>query len=192
MELTINNGSTAMNYRLNEIKRMLKFMDSETTKMYKLIGRHKRIHNISQWVSLSRGAITSTIGGITISKVIDNVSSETILPLSIINLTTSSLCTAINIIAKYAHKKIEKSTKQYVLAVDTLESMNITMSQALSDNSITDSEYNEISRLYQTYVKKKKNLPSITMDEHKHNHNNNNKHGRHSPDLPPPPERLLV
>ena len=185
MELTINNGSAAMNYRLNEIKRMLKFMDVETIKMHNLISRHKKVHNISQWISLACGAVTSTIGGITISKVLDHESSESILPLSIINLTTSSIWTVINIIGKYGYKKVENSTKRYILAVDTLEAMNVAMSKALSDDSISDVEYNEISKLYQTYVKNKKNLSSITMDEFKNHHLNNHRYGRDSPPTPP-------
>ena len=75
-----------------------------------------------------------------------------ILPLSITNVSLGATGTLTGVWSKSVIKRVKKHQKIYLLANNTLGTVNELLSESLKDSHISDKEFKKIQKIYKDYI----------------------------------------
>ena len=149
---------SATKLRLNEIEKIRNSLEISNEKYNKTSSKFKRWHTYSQaFCALSGGAATILTGsGVAASLSVVGIAVGA--PLIVVGTILTSLSTAGIGISRFFLRKSEKHKKLVTLSETTLTEIKRLTSSAINDGEITDIEYSEILKNYDTFLKTKSNI----------------------------------
>ena len=145
-------------YRLAEIEMMKKNLKNQLAHYYQTSAKFRRWHTRCQTVCALTAGVATILTGSGLGASLSAVGIVVGGPLIATGLLFSLVSTSSIGPAKYFLRKAEKHKKMQTLAEATLSSINSLISTALDDGEISDGEYQDIEKKYNTFTTKKTKL----------------------------------
>ena len=149
---------SATKYRLAEIEKMKKKLENQLEHYNQTSAKFRRWHTRCQTVSGLTGGVATILTGSGLGASLSAVGVVVGAPLIATGLLFSLVSTSCLGPIKFFMSKAKKHKKMQTLAEDTLSSINSLISTALDDGEISDGEYQDIEKKYNTFTTAKTKL----------------------------------
>ena len=109
---------------------------------------------------VSLGAMTTVLSSGAVATSLTGIGALVGVPLGTIAIFSGGASAGLSVINKKLERKVNKHSRIHAMAVAKHDSINISVSQALNDNNVSDTEFQLITREMQKYRQFKQNLRS--------------------------------
>ena len=145
-------------FRWAEINMMKKNLENQLAHYYQTSAKFRRWHTRCQTVSGLTGGVATILTGSGLGASLSAIGIVVGGPLIASGLLFSLVSTSCMGTVKFFLHKAKKHEKMQTLAEATLSSVNSLISSALEDGEISDSEYQDIEKKYNTFTTEKTKL----------------------------------
>ena len=149
---------SATKFRRAEIEKMKKNLENQLAHYYQTSAKFKRWHTRCQTVCALTGGVATILTGSGLAASLSVVGVVVGAPLIATATLFSLVSTSSIVTVKFFLRKAKKHEKIQTLAEATLSTINSLISTALEDGKITDSEYQDIIKKYNTFTTAKTKL----------------------------------
>ena len=150
INLTVN----PQNFRLSEISRYRDSLQQDLQRYEKKYLRKKKVLDALNAISIGSSSLGTLAGGSAVGTLIGGVTAPVAIPLGAIALGFGAVSTIFNFVQKERTKGLEICFEKLAVIKASLHSVNLAISKALQDETITDDEFNSIVQEYQNYQQK--------------------------------------
>ena len=153
-------ANNKFNNKINIIKDIRNYYETETDNYNKKLSRYKNYINIAEIteIVLSSIATTATTTSVSLTGIGLAYSIPTV-------FATATVCGSLSkTINTKIRNKIIKYSQMYILSKQFSDKFNKLYTESMNDNKIDNDEYNEFVKLYDDYKKNKENKLSIFLD----------------------------
>ena len=153
-------ANNKFNNKINIIKDIRNYYETETNNYDKKLSRYKNYINVAEITEILLSSIVTT--ATTTSVALTGIG----LPYSITTaFATATVCGSLSkTINTKIRNKIIKYSQMYILAKQFSDKFNKLYNKSMNDNKIDNDEYNELVKLYEDYKKNKKNKLSVFLN----------------------------
>ena len=145
-------------FRLAEIEMMKKNLENQLAHYYQTSAKFRRWHTRCQTVCGLTGGVAAILTGSGLGASLSAVGIVVGGPLIATGLLFSLVSTSTIGVVKFFLRKAKKHKKMETLVEATLSSINSLISTALDDGEISDGEYQNIEKRYNTFTTAKTKL----------------------------------
>ena len=149
---------SATKFRRDEIESIKKDLEKQLVHYYQTSAKFKRWHTRCQTVCALTGGVATILTGSGLAASLSAVGVVVGGPLIATATLFSLVSTSCIVTVKFFLRKAKKHEKIQTLAEETLSSINSLISTALEDGKISDSEYQDIVKRYNTFTTAKTKL----------------------------------
>ena len=149
---------SATKFRQDEIEMIKKNLENQLTHYYQTSAKFKRWHTRCQTVCALTGGVATILTGSGLAASLSVVGVVVGAPLIATATLFSLVSTSSIVTVKFFLRKAKKHEKIQTLAEATLSSINSLISSALEDGKISDSEYQDIIKKYNSFTTAKTKL----------------------------------
>ena len=147
----------AENFRLTEISKYLREINDEI-EHYRL--NYKKVRKVIHYSVVCLGAMTTVLSSGAVGTSLTGFGALVGVPLGGIAIFSGGVSAGLSVINKKLERKVNKHSRIHALAVAKHDSINNSVSKALNDNHVSDTEFQLISREMHKYQQLKQNLRS--------------------------------
>ena len=149
---------SATKFRRDEIEMIKKNLENQLAHYYQTSAKFKRWHTRCQTVCALTGGVATILTGSGLAASLSVVGVVVGAPLIATATLFSLVSTSSIVTVKFFLRKAKKHEKIQTLAEATLSSINSLISTALEDGKISDSEYQDIIKKYNSFTTAKTKL----------------------------------
>ena len=149
---------SATKFRRDEIEMIKKNLENQLAHYYQTSAKFKRWHTRCQTVCALTGGVATILTGSGLAASLSVVGVVVGAPLIATAALFSLVSTSSIVTVKFFLRKAKKHEKIQTLAEATLSSINSLISSALEDGKISDSEYQDIIKKYNSFTTAKTKL----------------------------------
>ena len=149
---------SATKFRQAEIEMMKKNLENQLARYYQTSAKFKRWHTRCQTVCALTGGVATILTGSGLAASLSVVGVVVGAPLIATATLFSLVSTSSIVTVKFFLRKAKKHEKIQTLAEATLSTINSLISTALEDGQISDSEYQDIIKKYNSFTTAKTKL----------------------------------
>ena len=149
---------SATKFRQAEIEMMKKNLENQLAHYYQTSAKFKRWHTRCQTVCALTGGVATILTGSGLAASLSVVGVVVGAPLIATATLFSLVSTSSIVTVKFFLRKAKKHEKIQTLAEATLSTINSLISSALEDGKISDSEYQDIIKKYNSFTTAKTKL----------------------------------
>ena len=150
----------AENFRLTEISKCLREINTEIEHYRLVFKKYKKVRKVIHYSVVSLGAMMTVLSSGAVATTLTGIGALVGVPLGTIAIFSGSASAGLSVINKKLEAKVIKHSTIYALAVAKHDSINSSVSQALNDNHVSDTEFELITREMHKYRQLKQNLRS--------------------------------
>ena len=150
----------AENFRLTEISKCLREINTEIEHYRLVLKKYKKVRKVIHYSVVSLGAMTTVLSSGAVATSLTGLGALVGVPLGAIAIFSGSASAGLSVINKKLERKVDKHSRIHALAVAKHDSINGSVSQALNDNHVSDTEFELITREMHKYRELKENLRS--------------------------------
>ena len=150
----------AENFRLTEISKCLREINTEIEHYRLVLKKYKKVRKVIHYSVVSLGAMTTVLSSGAVGTSLTGLGAMLGVPLGAIAIFSGGASAGLSVINKKLERKVIKHSTIYALAVSKHDSINSSVSQALNDNHVSDTEFELITREMHKYRQLKQNLRS--------------------------------
>ena len=152
-------ANNKFNNKINIIKDIRNYYETETNNYNKKLSRYKNYINIAEITEIELSSIATT--ATTTSVALMGIGLPYSIPTA---FATATVCGSLSkTINTKIRNKIIKYSQMYILSKQFSEKFNRLYTKAMNDNKIDNDEYNELVKVYDDYKKNKKNKLSVFL-----------------------------
>ena len=153
--------TNAENFRLTEISKIEKEIAVEVKHYRLVLKKYKKVWKVNHCSVVCLGATTAALSSGAVVTSITGIEVLVGAPVDAIAALSGAASTGLSVINKTLEQKVNKHSKIHALAVAKHDSiLNSSVSQALDDNTVSDSEFKLITHEMQKYRQLKESLCS--------------------------------
>ena len=149
---------SATKFRRDEIEMIKKNLENQLAHYYQTSAKFKRWHTRCQTVCALTGGVATILTGSGLAASLSVVGIVVGAPLIATATLFSLVSTSSIVTVKFFLRKAKKHEKIQTLAEATLSTINSLISSALEDGKISDSEYQDIIKKYNSFTTAKTKL----------------------------------
>ena len=150
-------ANNKVNNNINIIKDIRYYYETETNNYNKKLSRYKNYINLAELTEIVLSSIATT--ATTTSVALTGIGLRYSVPTA---FATATVCGSLSkTINTKIRNKIIKYSQMYILSKQFSDKFNKLYTKSLNDNKINNDEYNELVKVYEEYMKNKKNKLSI-------------------------------
>ena len=149
---------SASKFRRAEIELIKSNLENQLVHYYKTSAKFKRWHTRCQTVCALTGGVATILTGSGLAASLSAVGVVVGGPLIATATLFSLVSTSCIVIIKFFLRKAKKHEKIQTLAEETLSTINSLISTALEDGAISDGEYQDIVKKYNSFTSQKTKL----------------------------------
>ena len=150
----------AENFRLTEISKCLREINTEIEHYRLVLKKYKKVRKVIHYSVVSLGAMTTVLSSGAVATSLTGLGALVGVPLGAIAIFSGSASAGLSVINKKLERKVNKHSRIHALAVAKHDSIDSSVSQALNDNHVSDTEFELIKREMHKYRQLKENLRS--------------------------------
>jgi len=147
--------TNAKNFRLTEISRIENKISAEV-EHYRLV--YKKAQKVLHYSVVGVGAVTAALSSWAVATSLTGVGIVVSAPVARIAALSGTVSTGLSVVNKKLEHKVNKHSTIHSLAIAKRGSINCSVSQALNDNRVSDTEFQLITREMQKYRQLKETL----------------------------------
>ena len=148
------------NFRLTEISKCLREINTEIEHYRLVLKKYKKVRKVIHYSVVSLGAMTTVLSSGAVATSLTGLGALVGVPLGAIAIFSGSASAGLSVINKKLERKVDKHSRIHALAVAKHDSIDSSVSQALNDNHVSDTEFELIKREMHKYRQLKENLRS--------------------------------
>ena len=148
------------NFRLTEISKCLREINTEIEHYRLVLKKYKKVRKVFHYSVVSLGAMTTVLSSGAVATSLTGLGALVGVPLGAIAIFSGSASAGLSVINKKLERKVDKHSRIHALAVAKHDSIDSSVSQALNDNHVSDTEFELIKREMHKYRQLKENLRS--------------------------------
>ena len=133
--------TNAENFRLTEISRIEKEISAEVEHYRLVLKKYKKARKALHYSLVGLGAFTAVLSSGTVATSLTGVGIVVRVPVARIAALSGTVSTGLSIVNKKLERKINKHSRIHSLAIAKHDSINSSVSQALNDNRVSDTEF---------------------------------------------------
>ena len=153
-------GNNKFNNKINIIKDIRNYYETETNNYKKKLSRYKNYINVAEITEILLSSIATT--ATTTSVALTGIGLTYSIPTA---FATATVCGSLSkTINTKIRNKIIKYSQMYILAKQFSDKFNKLCTKSMNDNKIDNDEYNELVKVYEDYKKNKKNKLSVFLN----------------------------
>jgi len=150
--------TNAENFRLTEISRIEKEISAEVEHYRLVLKKYKKARKALHYSVVGLGAVTAALSSGAVATSLTGVGIVVGAPVAGIAALSGAVSTGLSVVNKKLERKVNKHSRIHSLAIAKRDSINCTVSQALNDNRVSDTEFQLITREMQKYCQLKETL----------------------------------
>jgi len=150
--------TNAENFRLTEISKIEKEISVEIEHYRFVLKKYKKARKEIHYSVVGLGAVTAALSSGAVATSLTGVGIVISAPVAAIAALSGAVSTGLSVVNKKLERKINKHSRIHSLAIAKHDSINRSVSQALNDNCVSDTEFQLITR--EIYRQLKETLPS--------------------------------
>ena len=150
----------AENFRLTEISKYLREINDEIEHYRLVLKKYKKVRKLIHYSMVCLGAMTRVLSSGAVGTSLTGFGALVGVPLGGIAIFSGGASAGLSVINKKLELKVNKHSRIHALAVAKHDSINSSVSQALNDNHVSDTEFQLITREIHKYRQLKQNLHS--------------------------------
>ena len=151
----------AENFRLTEISKYLREINGEIEHYRLVLKKYKKVRKVIHYSVVCLGAMTTVLSSGAVATSLTGLGALVGVPLGSVAIFSGGASAGLSVINKKLERKVNKHSRIHALAVAKHDSINSSVSKALNDNHVSDTEFFElITREMQKYRQLKQNLRS--------------------------------
>ena len=148
------------NFRLTEISKCLREINTEIEHYRLVLKKYKKVRKVIHYSVVSLGAMTTVLSSGAVATSLTGIGALVGVPLGSIAIFSGGASVGLSFINKKLESKVNKHSRIHALAVAKHDSINSSVSKALNDNHVSDTEFKLITREIHNYRELKENLRS--------------------------------
>ena len=152
--------TNAENFRLTEISKIEKEMSDEVEHYRIVLKKYKKVRKVIHYSMVSLGTLTAVLSSGAFATSLTGVGIVIGVPVAAVAALSGGTSTGLSVINKKLERKVNKNSRIHALAVSKHDSINSSVSQALDNNLVSDTEFKLITREMQKYRQLKETLRS--------------------------------
>ena len=134
------------NFRLNEISKYLREINTEIEHYRLVLKKYKKVRKVIHYSVVCLGAMTTVLSSGAVATSLTGLGALVGVPLGSIAIFSGGASAGLSVINKKLERKVNKHSRIHALAVAKHDSINSSVSQALNDNHVSDTEFQLITR----------------------------------------------
>jgi len=134
--------TNAENLRLTEISRIEKEISSEVEHYRLVLKKYKKARKALHYSVVGPGAVTAALSSGAVATSLTVVGIVIGAPVAGIAALSGAASTGLSVVNKKLERKVNKHSRIHSLAIAKRDSINCSVSQALNDNRVSDTEFN--------------------------------------------------
>ena len=150
----------AENFRLTEVSKYLREINSEIEHYRLVLKKYKKVRKVIHYSVVCLGAMTTVLSSRAVATSLTGFGALVGVPLGGIAIFSGGASAGRSVINKKLERKVNKHSRIHALAVAKHDSINSSVSKALNDNHVSDTEFQLITREMHKYQQLKQNLRS--------------------------------
>ena len=150
----------AENFRLTEISKYVREINSEIEHYRLVLKKYKKVRKVIHYSVVCLGAMTTVLSSGAVATSLTGLGALVGVPLGGIAIFSGGASAGLSVINKKLERKVNKHSRIHALAVAKHDSINSSVSQALNDNHVSDTEFQLITREMHKYRQLEQNLRS--------------------------------
>ena len=143
--------TNAENFRLTEISRIEKEIFAEVEHYRHVLKKYKKARKALHYSLVGLGAVTVALSSGAVVTSLTGVGIVIGAPVAGIAALSGAVSTGLSVVNKKLERKVNKHSRIHSLAIAKRDSINCSVSQALNDNRVSDTEFQLITREMQKY-----------------------------------------
>ena len=148
------------NFRLTEISKYLREINDEIEHYRLVLKKYKKVRKVIHYSVVCLGAMTTVLSSGAVATSLTGFGALVGVPLGGVAIFSGGASPGLSVINKKLERKVNKHSRIHALAVAKHDSINSSVSQALNDNHVSDTEFQLITREMHKYRQLKQNLRS--------------------------------
>ena len=152
--------TNAENFRLTEISKIEKEISVEVEHYRLVLKKYKKVRKVIHYSVVCLGAVTAALSSGAVATSLTGVGIVIGAPVAAIAALSGAASTGLSVVNKKLERKVNKHSRIHSLAIAKHDSINSSVSQALNDNRVSDTEFQLITREMQKYRQLKETLRS--------------------------------
>ena len=158
----------AENFRLTEICKYLREISDEIEHYRLVLKKYKKVREVIHYSGVCLGIMTKVLSSGAVGTSLTGFGILVGVPLGGISIFSGGASAGLSVINKKLERKVNKHSRIHALAVAKHDSINISVSQALNDNHVSDTEFQLITREMHKYRQLKQNFTLHTKTKKLH------------------------
>ena len=131
----------AENFTLTEISKYLREINSEIEHYRLVLKKYKKVRKVIHYSVVCLGAMTTVLSSGAVATSLTGLGALVGVPLGGIAIFSGGASAGLSVINKKLERKVNKHSRIHALAVAKHDSINSSVSQALNDNHVSDTEF---------------------------------------------------
>jgi len=152
--------SNVKNFRLTEISKIEKEISVEVEHYRLVLKKYKKARKAIHYSVVGLGAIMAALSSGAVATTLTGVGIVIGMPVAAIAALSGIASTGLSVVNKKLERKVNKYSRIHSLAIAKHDSINSSVSQALNDNRVSDTEFQLITCEMQKYRQLKETLRS--------------------------------
>ena len=155
-----NQANNKFNNKINIIKDIRNYYETETNNYNKKLSRYKNYVDVAEITKIVLSSIATTASSTSVA--ITGIGLPYSIPTA---FATASVCGSLSkTIKTKIRNKIIKYSQMHILSKQFSDTFNKLYNISMKDNKIDNDEYNELVKVYEDYKRNKKNKLSIFLE----------------------------
>ena len=150
----------AEKFRLTEISKYLREINGEIEHYRLVLKKYKKVRKVIHYSVVCLGAMTTVLSSGAVGTSLTGLGILVGVPLGGVAIFSGGASAGLSVINKKLERKVNKHSRIHALAVAKHDAINSSVSQALNDNHVSDTEFQMITREMHKYRQLKQNLRS--------------------------------
>ena len=150
----------AENFRLTEISKYLREINDEIEHYRLVLKIYKKVRKVIHYSVVCLGAMTTVLSSGAVGTTLTGFGALVGVPLGGVAIFSGGASAGLSVINKKLERKVNKHSRIHALAMAKHDSINSSVSKALNDNHVSDTEFQLITREMHKYHELKDNLRS--------------------------------
>ena len=153
-------AAPAENFRLTEISRIEKEISDQVEHYRLVLKKYKKARKAVHYSAVCLGSVSVVLSSGAIAASLTGVDVIVGAPVAGIAASTGFASTGLTVLTKKFDRKVDKHSRLLSLATAKHDSINCCVSQALNDNTVSDKEFELVTREIEKYRQLKETLRS--------------------------------
>jgi len=150
----------ANNFRLTEISRIEKEISDQVEHYRLVLKRYKKVKKAVHYSAVGLGSVSAVLSSGAIAASLTDVGIVVGAPVAGVAAFTGFSLTSLTVLNKKIERKVDKHSLLLSLAIEKHDSINCCVSQTLNDNTVSDKEFQLVTREMEKYRQLKETLRS--------------------------------